>query len=139
VVLLGVPVYNWTKSNSSNSSTSHAATYSATGERFYSMRPKELAIVSFSGLRGAVGLALAMTLKQGQDSMDRDGSSGSDKLGPSVQDEVFFYVAGSVVLTLLINGTLMVHISFYKPVLELVFTFSFLEMMERHRGSAEDV
>lgn len=112
VVLLGVPVYSWTKSNSGNSSTSHAATYSATGERFYAMRPKELVIVSFSGLRGAVGLALAMTLKQGQDSMDRDGSSGSnDELGPSVQDEVFFYVAGSAVLTLLINGTLMVQTS----------------------------
>jgi len=110
VVLLGIPVYSWTKDYNNNTSTSNAATHSASGERFYPMRPKELAIVSFSGLRGAVGLALAMTLKQGQHSVDRNGG-GSDRLGPSVQDEVFFYVAGSVVLTLLINGTLMVLLS----------------------------
>lgn len=57
---------------------------------------KEKAMVLvWGGLRGAVALALALTLVQG------------DLLSPTVADEILFLCAGVVVLTLLINATTM--------------------------------
>ena len=57
-------------------------------------RDKAIVLV-WGGLRGAVALALALTLVQG------------DLLKPSIADEILFLCAGVVVLTLIINATTM--------------------------------
>ena len=85
---------------------------------YYAMRPKELVVVAFSGLRGALAISLAMNLKQNQFAKKLEarrsgdpaggggGVSGGD--GVAVEDEIYFYVAGIVILTLLVNGTLII-------------------------------
>jgi hypothetical protein len=66
----------------------------------YGLRDKELFVILMSGLRGAVGLALATILVQ-------EHSTSSHKETLQVLDELFFYVAGVTVLTLMLNGTLI--------------------------------
>ncbi|RMF18888.1 MAG: hypothetical protein D6761_01485 [Candidatus Dadabacteria bacterium] len=59
----------------------------------YGMTHAELALLSWGGLRGAVGLALALVV------------AGHDGLPQDVRDRVLFLTGGIVVLTLLINGS----------------------------------
>jgi len=66
-------------------------------------------VLFVSGLRGAVGLALASILIQESVTAGgkEDGDDQSKKDMLSVEEELFFYVSGIVVLTLLVNGTLI--------------------------------
>jgi hypothetical protein len=79
----------------------------------YGMRQSELWIVFMGGLRGAVSLALASILIQERvtaSSEDDDSSSTSKERkedGLSIEEELFFYVSGIVVLTLTVNGSLI--------------------------------
>jgi len=59
----------------------------------YGLSPKEFIVLVWGGLRGALGLALALMV-------------GFDDLLPSrMRDLVVFYMAGMATLTLLVNGT----------------------------------
>eukprot|EP01065_Artemidia_motanka_P026402 TRINITY_DN3137_c0_g1_i1.p1 TRINITY_DN3137_c0_g1~~TRINITY_DN3137_c0_g1_i1.p1 ORF type:complete len:1810 (+),score=599.42 TRINITY_DN3137_c0_g1_i1:119-5548(+) len=60
----------------------------------YKLSVGEMALVAWGGLRGAVGLALALVI-QGDDQV----------VVPNVRDKFIFQTAGIVILTLLINGT----------------------------------
>lgn len=59
----------------------------------YGMNFKQVLLCSYAGLRGAVGLSLALMVAL------------SDKIGRRVQDLVLLHVAGIALLTLLINAT----------------------------------
>ena len=59
----------------------------------YGMSFKEILVLSYGGLRGAVGLALALLVSQGDDIKD-----------PKVKDLILFHTAGIATLTILING-----------------------------------
>eukprot|EP00397_Hematodinium_sp_SG-2012_P002854 GEMP01002862.1.p1 GENE.GEMP01002862.1~~GEMP01002862.1.p1 ORF type:complete len:758 (+),score=165.46 GEMP01002862.1:645-2918(+) len=61
----------------------------------YGLRPKEAVILVFGGLRGAVGLALAMLV-------DLDTE---DPLAHGVRSRVAFHVSGITLLTLIVNGS----------------------------------
>ena len=75
----------------------------------YGMRKEEMWVLFVSGLRGAVGLALASILIQESVTAGgkEDGDDQSKKDMLSVEEELFFYVSGIVVLPLLVNGTLI--------------------------------
>eukprot|EP01064_Diplonema_japonicum_P019434 TRINITY_DN2814_c0_g1_i1.p1 TRINITY_DN2814_c0_g1~~TRINITY_DN2814_c0_g1_i1.p1 ORF type:complete len:1339 (+),score=299.79 TRINITY_DN2814_c0_g1_i1:155-4171(+) len=53
-----------------------------------------IALVAWGGLRGAVGLSLALVLQ-----------NDTEVVQPNVRDKVVFHTAGIVILTLLVNGT----------------------------------
>ncbi|KAL3127363.1 H+ antiporter [Cryptosporidium hominis] len=59
----------------------------------YGLTIKEAIILIWGGLRGGVSLALAMSLES------------EDYIDPELKGQIAFYVAGTVLLTLLINGT----------------------------------
>ncbi|OII76805.1 sodium hydrogen exchanger family protein [Cryptosporidium andersoni] len=59
----------------------------------YGLTMKEAIILIWGGLRGGVSLALAMSLES------------EDYLDNELKEQITFYVAGTVLLTLLINGT----------------------------------
>ena len=59
----------------------------------YSYSWKHVILLSYSGLRGAVGLCLALMIKF------------DDNIDVLVRDQVMFFTGGIVLLTLLINGT----------------------------------
>eukprot|EP00659_Diplonema_papillatum_P001379 gene1379-2125_t len=62
------------------------------------------ALVAWGGLRGAVGLSLALVLQQDEQVVQ-----------PHVRDKVIFHTAGIVLLTLLVNGTTTQKlVSFFK-------------------------
>ncbi len=56
---------------------------------------QKIIVLSWGGLRGAVALALALTIAQ------------NDAIPQSIGDQILFLCAGIVVLTILINGTTM--------------------------------
>jgi NhaP-type Na+/H+ or K+/H+ antiporter len=58
----------------------------------YKIQVKTCIFLAFSGLRGAVGLSLALIL------------TVNEKIDKKVSNEILFYVSGMVVLTLFING-----------------------------------
>jgi NhaP-type Na+/H+ or K+/H+ antiporter len=64
----------------------------------HSIQWQEAVVVIWGGLRGSVGLALALNVYQIADSTDDNKEFGK---------EVLHHVAGMVLLTVLINGTLM--------------------------------
>jgi len=55
---------------------------------------KELFILSYAGLRGALGISLALTV-----------NANTEKFSARTRELVLFYVAGTAALSLLINGT----------------------------------
>ncbi len=59
----------------------------------YGLNKKEAVILVYGGLRGAVGLALALYI------------AGEENLPEEIRSQFLFYVAGIVALTLLINAT----------------------------------
>jgi NhaP-type Na+/H+ or K+/H+ antiporter len=59
----------------------------------YGINKKEGWILWFSGLRGAVSLALALVI------------AGEQSINPEIRNQFLFYMAGTVILTLLINAT----------------------------------
>lgn len=59
----------------------------------YSFTIKHVVLLSYSGLRGAVALLLALQVKF------------SDKIDDEIKSQVMFFTAGIVLLTLIINGT----------------------------------
>lgn len=59
----------------------------------YDFTLKHVVLLSYSGLRGAVGLCLALIVKF------------NDKIDDDIKDQVMFFTAGIVLLTLIINGT----------------------------------
>jgi NhaP-type Na+/H+ or K+/H+ antiporter len=59
----------------------------------YGLTFKQLVLASYSGLRGAVGMSLALTV------------AGSHKVPPFVRNVILMHVAGVALLTLLINAT----------------------------------
>lgn len=59
----------------------------------YGLTVKEAIILIWGGLRGGVSMALAMSLES------------EDYIDPELKGQIAFYVAGTVLLTLLINGT----------------------------------
>ncbi|KAJ1609985.1 putative Na+/H+ and K+/H+ antiporter [Cryptosporidium canis] len=59
----------------------------------YGLTVKEAVILIWGGLRGGVSLALAMSLES------------EEYIDPELKGQIAFYVAGTVLLTLLINGT----------------------------------
>ena len=61
----------------------------------YKLQAKEMAVMWFGGLRGAVGLALALDLE----------AEGQEYGSEERRGEALLYVSGIVILTLLINGT----------------------------------
>lgn len=63
----------------------------------YGMDSRSALVVSFSGLRGAVSLSLALLTE----SLEEDGD-----ITANIQSQIVFHVAGIVLLTLLVNGTL---------------------------------
>lgn len=68
------------------------------GKDRYQMEFKELLVVWFGGLRGAVGLALALEVYL---------ETPADDADERIRRELLVYVSGIVVLTLLVNGTLI--------------------------------
>ena len=59
----------------------------------YPFTIKHVTLLSYSGLRGAVGLTLALIVKFNK------------KIDPLIRDQVMFFTAGIVLLTLVVNGT----------------------------------
>ena len=59
----------------------------------YEFTLKHVILLSYSGLRGAVGLCLALQVKF------------NDNIDSGIKDQVMFFTAGIVLLTLIINGT----------------------------------
>ena len=59
----------------------------------YDFNMRHVTLLAYSGLRGAIGLCLALVVKF------------SRKIDPIVQDTVMFFTSGIVLLTLIINGT----------------------------------
>ena len=59
----------------------------------YGMTFKEVLLCSYAGLRGAVGMSLALMV------------AASDKIPRFIQDVILLHVAGVALLTLLINAT----------------------------------
>ncbi|CAM9498813.1 unnamed protein product, partial [Ectocarpus sp. 12 AP-2014] len=60
----------------------------------YGMTHRQLIVLAFAGLRGAVGLTLALIVVE------------DNRFSEDVRDLVLFYVAGIAALTLIINGSL---------------------------------
>ena len=61
----------------------------------YGLTFKEILLCSYAGLRGAVGLSLALMV----------ANSDPHKVKPYIQDVILFHVGGVATLTLLINAT----------------------------------
>lgn len=59
----------------------------------YGQTFEEVILCSYAGLRGAIGLSLALVV------------AGDDKIDPYVQEIILFHVSGMCMLTLLINAT----------------------------------
>ena len=67
----------------------------------YGIDVKQAFVLSYSGLRGAVGLTLAIAIHQ-------DAGIPIDS-----RDRILFYVAGVSLLTLIINGTTLKYLIAY--------------------------
>ena len=72
----------------------------------YGMSFQQVLLSSYAGLRGAVGLALALIVK------------GSENVDEYIKDVVFVHVAGVAVLTLLINAPTTGHLVRYLKLTE---------------------
>lgn len=59
----------------------------------YSFTIKHVLLLAYSGLRGAVGLCLALMVKFNKD------------IDSKIRDQVMFFTAGIVLLTLIVNAT----------------------------------
>eukprot|EP01135_Chromosphaera_perkinsii_P009519 Nk52_evm9s1779 gene=Nk52_evmTU9s1779 len=68
----------------------------------YGLTAKDAFVLIWGGLRGAVGLALAITVNESKDFIDHNEEGTNDK--------IMFYTAGTVAFTLIINGTSMKYI-----------------------------
>ena len=59
----------------------------------YSLSLAQVSLLTYSGLRGAVGLCLALIVKF------------NENIDEKVRDQIMFHTAGIVLLTLIVNGT----------------------------------
>ena len=73
----------------------------------YDFSVKQSALVAYGGLRGAVGLALALIVTHSR--VICDENCGEDEVGNqkhnALKEMTIFHIAGIVLLTLVVNGT----------------------------------